>query len=1062
MGRQDGSIPRCGRGIGWVAPLCLAWAGAAAAQTTGSIFGVVTDASTGRPVARARVAATGAGLPGEQSAVAEEDGRYRLTFLPPGPYRLGVSAEGFLPAARDDILLRIDKTLRADVVLVPAQVRLEEQVVKGAPPAVDVGKAESAIVVPREAFDVLPLGGTFESAAALAPTARPDGGFDGAQARENGVLVEGLDVADPLDNRLYLSVPSQFVEQLDVKTGNYLPEHGRVTAGILSAATRSGSNEFHGTLFSAVSFKRSAEPTGRLGEAIWKRDLGSPNSYDADAGFEVGGPIRKDRLWFHLGFDPAVSRTVTERTLRMNALTPAGDIAKDAVGNPVMSDLPDTATRHRDEQVTYRFTSKLTWAPTEDHTFTLAVFGSPAQEDGFTGLWTPAYRRPLRAGDTLFDAVARWNGRFLEKRLLVEVAAGWHRDDYASRPAGGGDGVDLWSTPIVSWQPYGLGPPIALGAFEAVPPACQAGAMACPVAGYVTGGGQWLDLHLQRWQAKAAVSWLGRALGTHQVKLGADVEVTRAYRRDHSLSFNYYDDGDPANGAFEAAYVPGEVRPPGLAPGDLTLFQDYESRGRSLSPAVFLQDSWQPVPSLTVNAGLRWEAQDQDNSLNADPRARIRIRDSFAPRVQAIWDPTGQGRAKVAAAWGRYYETIPLSLGTYSFWSTNAVWAAYAANSCPGFSSPGSAPYDPRTCTALVPDWGYDVQGNPATAALLPSTVPVAPDLRGQYVDQFGATAEYEIVTDLTLGVDYQGRRQGRVIEDIGFNDGVGFFIANPGEGSAFDYQYGGTPSPVRVDPRGVWVNDPLTRRRYLASYPKPVRSYDGVTFRAAKAWSGKWLALASYTWSQLRGNYAGPAAGWSNITPAYDLPSLVGNQYGLLPADRTHLVKVYAARRLDVLPRVAATLGAGYTGSSGSPVSATAAHPLYGAGYSLLVPRGMAGRTPFVNQVDLRAQVEVALGGSAALRARLDVLNALDARTPIAVDQRYTKNAASPIAGEHCQAVNVAGAPNPGAALRDACPDLAYLRALTGLRAAVNPNYGRPTAFQDPRTFRMGLELSF
>ncbi len=142
--------------------------------------------------------------------------------------------------------------------------------------------------------------------------------------------------------------------------------------------------------------------------------------------------------------------------------------------------------------------------------------------------------------------------------------------------------------------------------------------------------------------------------------------------------------------------------------------------------------------------------------------------------------------------------------------------------------------------------------------------------------------------------------------------------------------------------------------------------------------------------------------------------------------------------------------------------MSATAAHPLYGAGYSLLVPRGMAGRTPFVNQLDLRAQVEVALGGSAALRLRLDVLNALDGRTPIAVDQRYTKNAAYPIVGEHCLPVNVAGAPNPGAALRDACPDLAYLRTLSGLRAAVNPNYGRPTAFQVPRTFRMGMELSF
>src|SRR5512137_2270666 len=112
-----------------VPALALTWAADARAQTTGTIVGVVSDAETRKPVHGALVVATSAALQGEQTAVTDVAGRYVLPLLPPGRYRVGVHLDGYQPADRADLLLRVDYTLRANLALVPEAVRIEEQVV---------------------------------------------------------------------------------------------------------------------------------------------------------------------------------------------------------------------------------------------------------------------------------------------------------------------------------------------------------------------------------------------------------------------------------------------------------------------------------------------------------------------------------------------------------------------------------------------------------------------------------------------------------------------------------------------------------------------------------------------------------------------------------------------------------------------------------------------------------------------------------------------------------------------------------------------------------------------
>ena len=239
----------------WVAPVAmLLFAGSAIAQSTGTIVGVVNDAATGKPVAGALVIATSRALQGEQTAVTDARGQFTLTALPPGTYRLSAQLQGFKPAERTDINLRVDFTLRANIAMVPESVQMEEQVVRtGTAPAVNVGSAEAGTIVSREFLATVPLTSrSFEQAAVIAPTAQRDQygvSFAGASSPENNYIIDGLRVASPATGTLGTNILTNFVDQLDVKVGSFMPEYGYSSAGIINTVTKSGGNEFHGSIW---------------------------------------------------------------------------------------------------------------------------------------------------------------------------------------------------------------------------------------------------------------------------------------------------------------------------------------------------------------------------------------------------------------------------------------------------------------------------------------------------------------------------------------------------------------------------------------------------------------------------------------------------------------------------------------------------------------------------------------------------------------------------------------------------------------------------------------------
>ena len=106
-----------------LAPLALLFAGVASAQTTGTITGVVTDGSTGKPVVGALVTATSPAATGEQTVVTDAKGAFTIGNLPAGKYKLSASADGYKAETRADLALGQAVTLRANLAAVPEAVQ---------------------------------------------------------------------------------------------------------------------------------------------------------------------------------------------------------------------------------------------------------------------------------------------------------------------------------------------------------------------------------------------------------------------------------------------------------------------------------------------------------------------------------------------------------------------------------------------------------------------------------------------------------------------------------------------------------------------------------------------------------------------------------------------------------------------------------------------------------------------------------------------------------------------------------------------------------------------------
>jgi len=451
---------------------------------------------------------------------------------------------------------------------------------------------------------------------------------------------------------------------------------------------------------------------------------------------------------------------------------------------------------------------------------------------------------------------------------------------------------------------------------------------------------------------------------------------------------------------------------------------DLDSQSQSVEGSLFLQDRIHLPGNLTLDLGVRADSFESTGDLTAtDPTLQMKFGfgDMVAPRLGVAWDPVGNGRSRIFGRYDRSYASVPLALNSFAFAFDYSYQYTFK------YPENGSLPSANNLGESIgAPCVGYP--GQLLFACPIGGSIEhVDPNLRPQYSDQFALGVEYQIGSDISLSLTGIYNTIGNAIDDVSFTGRGGFFFTNPG-------------GVIRANPvTGEVLETPVF-------FPEPVREYRALQLAFQKLLRDNWQLSGSYVYSRLEGNYGGAIHEATqfinpNLTEAFDRPAALANATGPLPNDRTHQAKLYGSYQWSF--GLTSGLVAQYL--SGTPIDKKGTllpFPFFGRGQRFITPRGSAGRTPDLFTLDLHLGYTLRIGKALSLSFFGDLFNVTNSQEAVTVDEIWTNARA-----ERTEDPNECGGPGTGPGT--ACPE-------------GNPNWGGPLTFQDPRTLRLGIRLSF
>ncbi len=290
------------------------WLGFCAAMwgqtTTGRIVGTITDGS-GAAVAGARVEATNQATGLRRETSTNESGDFVLPLLEAGNYQLAVQKQGFRSAKQRDVVLNVAGVQRVDFQLPLGDVK-ETVEVTAEPPAIQSDSAALGTLVNQRAVQDLPLNGrNYVNLVRLAAGAnegvqnalssgnRGDDRRRGSSVSVNGQhdvfnnsLIDGIDNNERFIGTVIVKPSVEALAEFRVITSAYSAEFGRTSGGVINLVTKSGGNEFHGSLF---EFFRNEALDARN---FFATSGPKPRYRQNQFGGSIGGPIRKNRTFF--------------------------------------------------------------------------------------------------------------------------------------------------------------------------------------------------------------------------------------------------------------------------------------------------------------------------------------------------------------------------------------------------------------------------------------------------------------------------------------------------------------------------------------------------------------------------------------------------------------------------------------------------------------------------------------------------------------------------------------------------------------------------------------------
>ncbi len=311
------ALSRIGKAAGVVG--CLT-AGVAGAQTAalGNIGGIVRD-STGAIVPGVPVVVTDMQTGARRTLTTDSEGHYAAQFLQPGTYEVEAGGGSFAKVDQKNIPVTVGAPISIDVTLPAADVTTTVTVSSEAP-LVDTEKVEGSQVVDQNIVSNVPVNSRrFESFVLLTPNVIPDGntgliGYRGISGVYNQNIVDGAN-----NNQQFFSeargrsigapyvFPVDAISQFESSATGYSAELGGAAGGVINAITKSGGNQFHGDAYEYYRTPgfNALDPFNKYqgktsGNPIF---LSQPVKVQHEFGVSVGGPIIKDKLFFHFTYD---------------------------------------------------------------------------------------------------------------------------------------------------------------------------------------------------------------------------------------------------------------------------------------------------------------------------------------------------------------------------------------------------------------------------------------------------------------------------------------------------------------------------------------------------------------------------------------------------------------------------------------------------------------------------------------------------------------------------------------------------------------------------------------
>jgi outer membrane receptor protein involved in Fe transport len=775
-----------------------------AQSSNGSISGVVTDDSGGA-VPGVTVTATNTSTGVARTTVSNATGHYQIALLPPAGYNVAADLSGFQPVKRDKIVVNVGTDVTLNFTMKPGV--SEVLTVSAAAPVIETSKSQISSVVNEKAIQNLPTNGrnfidfVLTTPGVVRDVRLGDISFAGQRGTLNSLVVDGANN----DNTFFGQTvgrtgsgraPYQFsqdaVKEFQVNNNAYSAEYGRAGGAVINVVTKSGTNEWHGSIFDYYRDK-SLNANNYINEINGRAK--SPYHFD-QYGFSAGGPIVKDKHFFFANWDRQRNSTPNTVVLGGGRITTFPTDAASQAGLATLTALAGEYPQQQNQDVYLLKTDhelmannhlslRLNRQRFHGINFENSGITNAAQHSGNSNVFTDSF-------SAVWDTVG--NSSFFN-----EVRAQYLKD---SEP--GEANSDLPEATVLQ----GGNTVLVVGRNSFSP----------------------RETTIKRHQIADTATY---ALANHTFKGGFDYSKDDIFNYFPGNFFGVYRFNSLADFANNKPLLFTQAFPGPGTTGPIT-------KPNLKETGLFIQDQWHVSSTLTLNGGLRWDKQDiaQPSTLNPDPTLqaagyftdRIPVdNNNFGPRVGFAWTPKNDNRTVVHGGYGIFYgRTTSIMIGTAM--SNNGINVqTFTFDTSKGQTVPVSYPN-------ILP-------AIPTGSSVTPSIFAFDPDFQSPRVQQGSLGVDHQIGSDYSIGVTYQYVKGDDLPRSRDINVSTPTTIdATIAGGGAVQFT--------------KYVGRPFSKFNRVIAFESSARSkYDGLTLDLQKRFSNNWQGRLAWTHSTVKDN---------------------------------------------------------------------------------------------------------------------------------------------------------------------------------------------------------------